>query len=100
MSHIILISSCVAYMPIMMGGVSVYSAVYSYLAMQGPGTNNRFVPSDIGYCGTPTPHPSNIIGRGARLAKATLKRIFDKCSDDRVYVYIFSVTLSGLQCPG
>ena len=28
----------VAYMPIMMGGVSVYSAVYSYLAMQGPGS--------------------------------------------------------------
>ena len=62
-SYHLVISSCVAYMPIMMGGVSVYSAVYSYLAMQGPGTNNRFVPSDIGYCGT----PSNIMGRGAGL---------------------------------
>ena len=54
-SYHLVISSSVAYMPIMMGGVSVYSAVYSYLAMQGPGSNNRFVPSDIGHCGTPTP---------------------------------------------
>ena len=37
-SYHLVISSCVAYMPIMMGGVSVYSAVYSYLAMQGPGS--------------------------------------------------------------
>ena len=69
-SYHLVISSSVAYMPIMMGGVSVYSAVYSYLAMQGPGSNNRFVPSDIGYCGLPP--PSNIMGRGARLVQATL----------------------------
>ena len=58
----LVISSSVAYMPIMLGGVSVYSAVYSYLAMQGPGSNNRF--PQVTLDTAEPPPPSNIMGRG------------------------------------